>query len=72
MSVTIGDASAGDFHQPFADGEISLLTVLGDDDLAGHDLRDQPDVLRVDAHLPVDRRQRDHVHVLGEDGRLRA
>ena len=34
---------------------------LVDDHLAGHDLRDEPDVLRINTDLALERRQRDHV-----------
>ena len=44
-------AVGGHFHEPFADGEVSVLTVAGDDHLARHELRDQAKVMRVDAHL---------------------
>ena len=59
------------FDEPPANGEGGVRAVLVDDDLAGDDLRDQADVLGIDPHLPLGRRQRDHVHVFGEDDRLR-
>ena len=39
MSVMIATWSGGDFHESFADGEVSLLTVRGDDHFAWHELR---------------------------------
>ena len=71
MSVTTATWSGAISTRPFADGEESLPAVPVHDDLARHDLRDQPDVLRVDANLALERRQGDHVHVFGEDDRLR-
>ena len=61
-----------DLDETLADGEEALLGAPVHDDLTGHDLRDQPDVLRIDADLPVDGRERDHGGVFGEDRRLAA
>ena len=71
MSVTIATRVAGDLDESFADGDGPILAVLGHDELAGHDLRNQPDVMRVDAHLSLDGRQGDHVDVFREDDCLR-
>ena len=61
----------GHFDQSLADREDGIRPVFRDEELARHDLGDQALVLGIDPHLSLDRRQRDHVHVVGEDDRLR-
>ena len=67
MSVTIATRSAVISTSPSPTARNVSLAVLVHDELAGHDLGDQLHVLRVDADLALERRQRDHVHVVGEE-----
>ncbi len=71
MSVTMATRVAGDQHEPLADGEKLLAAVLAHDHLAGNHLRQQRHVVGQHADLALQRRQRDHLHVLGEHGRVR-
>ncbi len=71
MSVTMVTLSAGDVHEPFADGQLRIVTGLGHDDSARHDLGDERNVKRIDPELPFDAWQRDHVDVVAVDDRVR-
>jgi hypothetical protein len=61
-----------DLHEPFANGERPLLAVLRYENLARHELCDEPGVLWVHADLPFNGRKRHHVDVFGERHFLRS
>ena len=62
-----GDAVAGDLHEAVADGEEVILSALARSDLARDHLGHERDVHRIDAHLALDPRESDHVHILRVD-----
>src|SRR5687768_4744302 len=64
------DAAAAHLDESLAHREETVLPVLADDDFARLDLRHQPDVAGIDAHLAFDAGKRDHVHVLREHDAL--
>jgi hypothetical protein len=60
-----GDPFASDLNKAFAHGQEQVPAVFADSQFAGDDLRQYRDVLRIDAHLPFCRGQRDHLDILG-------
>jgi hypothetical protein len=66
-----GNPVAGDLHKAVADGEENRVLALLRDDFASHELGHQRHVLWQNAHLAIRAGQRDHVHVVGENLRLR-
>ena len=61
---------ASHYHEAFANRQEKVLPAFARDDFTRHNLREQRDVIRVDAHLALDARQRDHVDVVRVDLRV--